>query len=53
MKRFLMVCMFIVLSTLGYAEKVMRVGLGVPESHFEYKGMELFKKNLEEKQTKR
>ncbi|AVQ28171.1 C4-dicarboxylate ABC transporter substrate-binding protein [Fusobacterium ulcerans] len=52
MKRFLMVCMFIVLSTLGYAEKVMRVGLGVPESHFEYKGMELFKKNLEEKTNK-
>ena len=52
MKKLLIVCMFIVLSTFGYAEKVMRVGLGVPESHFEYKGMELFKKNLEEKTNK-
>lgn len=49
MKKLFMVGLFLALTSLGYAEKVMRVGLGVPETHFEYKGMELFKKNLEEK----
>lgn len=49
MKKIVMAGLFLALTSLGYAEKVMRVGLGVPENHFEYKGMELFKKNLEEK----
>lgn len=36
------------MSQFTLAQKIMRIGLGVPESHFEYKGMELFKRNVEE-----
>lgn len=49
MKKKFIIFLFVIISVITFGEKIMRVGLGVPESHFEYKGMKIFKENIESK----